>query len=242
MSLKEAVREVLLGLHLDYSRNLRYDRLTRRIMKKALKPDSNCVDVGCHKGEILRRILRHSPQGSHFAFEPLPDYFKLLQKEFGNICTVYPYALSDTEGESDFQFVKNAPAYSGLKKRRYDTGHPDIEKIQVKMQRLDALIPQDIRIDFIKIDVEGGEFGVLKGAVNTIRRSSPVIVFECGMGGSDYYGTKPSDVYRFLTGECGLTVNLLQHWPTNTPPLSEAGFVKAFEENTDYYFVAWKAV
>ena len=83
--------------------------------------------------------------------------------------------------------VKNAPAYSGLNKRRYDTSTPDIEEIKVKLGVLDEIIPKDVVIDFIKIDVEGGEFGVLKGAQHLLKKHKPVIVFECGMGASDYY-------------------------------------------------------
>ena len=41
---------------------------------------------------------------------------------------------------------------------------PEIDQIRVETERLDQVIPENTRIDFIKIDVEGAEFEVLKGA------------------------------------------------------------------------------
>ena len=54
MNIKNIIRGALNLLHIDLTKNLEYDRLTNAIMKKVLKVDSNCVDVGCHKGEIWR--------------------------------------------------------------------------------------------------------------------------------------------------------------------------------------------
>lgn len=46
--LKDIIREILISLHLDLTKNLKYDRLTRKIFKKYIKKDNNCIDVGCH--------------------------------------------------------------------------------------------------------------------------------------------------------------------------------------------------
>ena len=150
------IRSTLNFFHLDLTKNLEYDRLTKCIMKRCIHPQSNCIDVGCHKGEILDVILTLAPKGQHFAFEPIPVLFRQLQEKYKHKATIYPYALSDVNGTSSFQFVKNAPAYSGIHKRKYNIATPDIEQIHVELKTLDKLIPMDTRIDFIKIDVEGG--------------------------------------------------------------------------------------
>lgn len=46
----------------------------------------------------------------------------------------------------------------------------------------------------MKIDVEGSELQVLRGAARVIRRDQPVIVFEDGRGAADLCGTRPDDV------------------------------------------------
>lgn len=232
------IRSTLNFFHLDLTKNLEYDRLTKCIMKRCIHPQSNCIDVGCHKGEILDVILTLAPKGQHFAFEPIPVLFRQLQEKYKHKATIYPYALSDVNGTSSFQFVKNAPAYSGIHKRKYNTATPDIEQIHVELKTLDKLIPMDTRIDFIKIDVEGGEFGVLKGARDIIKKWQPFIIFESGLGASDYYGTKPEELFLFLTSETQLKISTLKAFIKKAPALKQTEFEAHFNKNTEYYFIA----
>ncbi|MCX6180690.1 MAG: FkbM family methyltransferase [Bacteroidetes bacterium] len=240
MSIKNAIRTTLNFLHLDLTKNLEYDRLTKIILKQEIKASSNCIDVGCHKGEILDSILKLSPKGRHFGFEPIPYLFNALKEKYNSKATIYPYALSDKNGTSTFNFVKNAPAYSGINKRNYDTANPDIEEIKVELKTLDELIPSDIKIDLIKIDVEGGEFGVLKGAKNLLKKDKPTIIFESGLGASDFYGTKPNELYDFITIEIGLKIYTLKSFINQHSPLTTKEFEECFNTNKEYYFVATK--
>jgi len=237
MILKEILRKLMIAFHLDFTKNLQYDRFTKEIMKKNLLINSNCIDIGCHKGEILEMILKYSPKGKHYAFEPIPYLFEKLKKDFSHKAHIYSYALSDKKGKTTFQFVTNAPAYSGLKIRKYDISNPEIEEIEVEMTTLDEIISIDVKIDFIKIDVEGGEFGVLRGAKNLLMKNKPLILFECGKGASDYYETTPLALYNFITNETGLNIYTLSSFTKKRVPLSKDEFVKYFNTNTEYYFV-----
>ena len=238
MALKDSIRELLIDLHLDLTKNLEYDRLTRVILKKSLSTNHNCIDIGCHKGEILDLMLMYAPDGKHFGFEPIPYLFEKLETKYKGLATIYPYALSNESGTTEFNLVKNAPAYSGIKERKYDIKNPEIEKIQVAVKTLDEVIPQDQKVHFIKIDVEGGEFGVLKGASQLLKKNQPIILFECGKGGSDYYGTKPNELYDFISTEIGLKIYTLKSFIKKDKALSSAQFVNHFESNKEYYFVA----
>lgn len=63
----------------DFSdRNEPYNFQTFLVTKRVLRKDSNCIDVGCHTGEILTWILKLCPKGVHFAFEPIPDLYRYL--------------------------------------------------------------------------------------------------------------------------------------------------------------------
>lgn len=238
MNLKEIIRSALIFLHIDLTKNLEYDRLTNEIMKRVIRKNSNCIDIGCHKGEILQSILKYAPEGSHTAFEPIPDLYNQLVRKFDGKATVYPYALSDRSGETTFQYVKNAPAYSGINKRKYNVAHPDIEQIQVKLRTLDELYPAEKQVDFIKIDVEGAEFGVLKGARNVLKRWKPVVIFECGMGASDYYGTDPEELYHFLVSGCNMNIFTLKSFLHGVKPLSASEFKECYRSSCEYYFIA----
>jgi FkbM family methyltransferase len=238
MDFKRILRNLLNFLRLDLSSNLRYDRFTKTIIERVLTNMSNGIDIGCHKGEILDIYLKVSPVGKHFGFEPIPELFRGLSSKYGRRCKIYPYALSDHEGKSVFNYVKNAAAYSGIKRREYAIQDPVIEEIQVEVKRLDDVIPDDTPVRFIKIDVEGGEFDVLKGAKGTITRNKPFILFEFGIGASDYYGTKPDDIFNLLVKDCGLKISLLSGWIKGKKPLSAEEFSQVYFNRKEYYFLA----
>jgi len=236
--IKDTVRTLLRLLHLDLTRNLEYDRLTLKILREHIADGVNCVDVGCHKGEILEEMLRLSPKGRHFAFEPIPPLFDELQRKFGQRCTILPFALSDTEGKTTFNFVRNAPAYSGINRRKYAVAEPDIEEIQVELKRLDDVIPSDLPIGLIKIDVEGAELGVLRGAQELLNRDRPLVIFECGLGASEFYGTTAETVFDFFSNEVNMGIHILRDFIAKRGPMTRERFVEVFNTNSDYYFVA----
>jgi FkbM family methyltransferase len=236
--IKDTLREIFISLHLDLTKNLKYDRLTRIILKKYVKRNYNCIDVGCHKGEILDLILDYAPEGKHYAFEPIPYLYDELKNKYKYKAEIFPYALSDNSGETTFHLIKNAPAYSGIKRRRYDITNPEIEEIKVDLKTLDEIIPLNEKIHLIKIDVEGGDFGVLKGAKNLLKMNKPIVIFECGKGASDYYGTSPVDLYNFISIEIGLKIYTLQSFIKNKQPLNEVDFDRYFNTNEEYYFIA----
>lgn len=130
------------------------------------------------------------------------------------------------------------PAYSGLKERQYPRDDLNIEIIQVKTEPLDDLLPPDLKIDLIKVDVEGGELAVFRGALRTIRDWKPFIVFEHGLGAAEYYGTGPEMIYDLLADDGGLHISLLHDWLKGRPPLTRDRFVGQFHARTHFYFLA----
>lgn len=221
----------------DARRNRRYDLWTARIMTRVLREDSNSVDVGAHQGTILREIVRLAPGGHHHAFEPLPEFAALLRTRFTNV-SIHELALSDSAGTAEFRRVVGRPAYSGLKKRDYPTADVRIEVISVRTAELDAVLPADFRVDFVKVDVEGGELQVFRGARRTLSRCRPFVVFEHGRGAAEHYGTRPEMVYDLCVGDCGLRISLLNDWLRGAAPLTRDQFVEQFDRRLNFYFLA----
>jgi FkbM family methyltransferase len=219
-----------------------YDVYALELIRRCLRADSACVDVGSHKGSFLRHFARLAPQGSHYAFEPIPHLARQLRQEFGGRprITVVAAALGSQDGDATFQHVVTNPAYSGLRRRSYAKRDERIEEIKVQVVRLDSARDPHARVDLIKIDVEGGELGVLEGGLETLRRWQPLVIFEHGLGGADHYGTTPMQVHQLLAGACGLEVFPLKGWPryAETQPLSQDAFCAHFYEARDFYFIA----
>jgi FkbM family methyltransferase len=186
----------------------RRDRLDDEHLRLALafilEERSNCVDIGGNRGEVLELMAHYAPGGHHFAFEPVPPLAARLAERFPG-ATIKQIALADYGGTARFSYVVDADAYSGLSDRNLASNHV-IEHIDVEVARLDDVLPEDFRPDFIKIDVEGAELQVLRGAERVLSEHRPPIWFEHGHGSSGYYGATPDDVWDLLCGQHGYRI------------------------------------
>jgi hypothetical protein len=71
-----------------------------------------------------------------------------------------------------------------------------------------------------------------------LKKDKPTVLFEFGLGASDFYGTKPSDIYNLLTKEIGLSIYLLRSFIKGKSALSLEEFNNYFNPNKEYYFIA----
>jgi FkbM family methyltransferase len=207
----------------------------RRLLAFALAADGNCIDVGAHRGAVLAEMLRVCPGGRHIAFEPLPHLAALLREQFPDV-EVHQAALSNTSGTAEFAYVHgHAEGWSGLRFRPLPTGEDVlVEHIEVQLEVLDEVLDPAHEPALIKIDVEGAEQQVLEGALQTLRRHRPIVIFEHGAGSADAYGTAPADVYRLLTEEAPLRIFDLD----GNGPYSLAALERAFHTGERVNFVA----
>lgn len=231
-----AVCESVKWLRSSEGKNALYDLQTAAVMARVLTKTSNCVDVGAADGTILTEMLRFAPDGHHYAFEPIPEKAERLRANFPTV-RVVPAALSDAAGESTFHYVVSNPGYSGLRRRRYDRPDEHVEIITVRMAALDDILPRGLKVHFVKVDVEGAELQVFKGAVETIERHRPYIVFEHGLGAADCYGTTAEDVYAVLADRCGLRVSLMSGWLSGREALRRDEFIRQFTGRKNFYFL-----
>jgi FkbM family methyltransferase len=216
------------------SRNSLYDAQTIAIMGRVLRPDSNAVDVGAFEGGMLKHMIRLAPEGRHVAFEPLPDHSAALSARFPQV-QVHGCALGAAPGEADYVRVLQFPALSGLT-RRPDLDGRATETIRVRVETMDRMIPRDLPVSLIKVDVEGGELGVFRGARETLRKNRPIVVFECGLAAAAA-GATPDAIHEALA-EVGLLASTLRAWLAGSVPLSREEFRDAVLGDHEFYFVA----
>lgn len=215
----------------------KYDFQTTELIRKHMKKDSNCIDIGANQGHILMEIVAAAPAGKHYAFEPIPDLYTLLTKRFSKNTTVYNYALSSKKGSTTFNYYPGRPAVSGFRQRNKQIGQ-EPTLLSVQMEKLDDLIPDNLKIDLIKIDVEGAEYEVLLGAMKVLQKNKPLVLFECGLGGADVYGTTPDQLYN-LFAECGLGISTIEYFNARKQPFSKEEFNGQFYKNYNFFFIAY---
>ena len=213
--------------------DIRDTELLVALMERVLEPDSDCLDVGAPAGSVLAEMVRLAPRGRHVAWEPLPDFAEDLRRRFPDV-EVRQAALSDAPGEREFAHVLADPGWSGFVARPAPGGEA-VETLTVRVERLDDALPEGVRPAFVKIDVEGAEEQMLRGAVGTLREHRPVIAFEHGLGSADHYGTTPEALHRLLAGELGYEIKGLD----GDGPYDEPRFREIFATKQRVNFAAW---
>ena len=206
-----------------------------RVLQAVLVEDSVCVDVGAHAGAILTHIVRLAPNGNHLAVEPLPAFADRLRDAFPGV-DVQQCALAAISGSSIFNAVTSNPAYSGLRRRPYDRPDEHVEQIAVRVERLDDLVDKHRPVRLLKVDVEGGEVGVLQGATRVLAEDRPFVAFEFGAAAARAYGTGAEDAYAILN-DADLRVTTLARWLNNDPAFTREEFLAA--TGRDFFFLAY---
>lgn len=133
-----------------------------------------CLDIGANIGN---HTLYYSKQFHNIlSFEPLPINFKLLEINTHNLKNVkiFNSALGADNSIRDFFYDYRNLGGSSFNNINQDS----LNKISVTTQKLDDLNLDSEHITFIKLDVEGSEIDVINGAINTITKTFPIIVFE----------------------------------------------------------------
>ena len=150
-------------------------------MRRVLRPDSNCVDVGAHRGTVLREILAVAPEGHHYAIERFARDGREAAPRLSGCHRVRGCGVG-RGGETSFHHVTADPGISGMRPTVLVTPAMAVETLTVKTARLDDLVAPAHKIDLVKVDVEGAELLVFRGARALLARDRPFIVFECGAG------------------------------------------------------------
>ena len=146
----------------------------RRLSRQWNYATQVCFDVGANIGQTTLRLLKEFPGATVYSFEPHPKTFAALKKNVENSASCKPFdlALGSTAGDVDlFEYdesqvnslVQDAPY---AVHRRSQPGR----RIAVRSTTIDEFCSEQKfeRIDILKIDTEGFEFEVLKGARNLL--------------------------------------------------------------------------
>ena len=214
--------------HMMLARSLGlYEPAKTQAIQTLVRAGDTFIDVGGNKGDfalLAAKIV--GDDGKVICIEPEPSNVDWIRRSIGlngyrnvKVCKL---ALSDHDGESFLHLGKKSGFHTLL------SGAPDRNQgsINVRVRRLDGLLSElEVRrVDFLKIDVEGAELEVLKGAAETLRSNPKIVLF---LDIHPFLGVNVSRVFDYLQG-LGLAVCRVQS-PYNMPatPTSDIGDVVA---------------
>lgn len=147
----------------------------RDLLYALVKPGMTVLDIGANIGETALVFARLTGEAGHvYAFEPFPSTFQHLQRHvsWNHQKNITPIQLGLADKPGVLKLENNPNNTAG---NRVSTTGSDVQ-----VSTVDAFVraKQCPKIDFIKIDVEGFELHVLRGADEILRRDKPVLFVE----------------------------------------------------------------
>jgi FkbM family methyltransferase len=179
------------------------------VLEKLLRPSDIFFDIGANTGEFTLFAAKRLQSGQVYAFEPASHMYNKLSMhaERNSLSHVHLFklALADSEGEtllySPTINFSDGSVHNGIGslfsgRFRQSTEHQEV----IRLTTLDRFVQEHgvPHIDLMKIDVEGAELQVLRGAEQVIRRSLPRIIIEIDKRNIQRSGYDTRDIIRFL--------------------------------------------
>ena len=166
-----------------------------QLIKKYINKNSVALDIGACIGNFTRFLAKHSK--TVFAFEPSPfNYAKLIEntKDLKNVAA---FEIAIRHKESFHKTLYLCPNDIGMNRLYPSKWCIDgLRVTNVVTRRIDDLGIKNI--NFVKIDVEGYEYYVIKGMKNLIKRDHPIILMEFHPPSMEEAGSDPSKLYHFM--------------------------------------------
>lgn len=149
------------------------------------------IDIGAHVGlwtHVLATMFKHV-----YAFEPHPILYACWERNCNTFENVEGFNLAVSQSDTDIR-VEYVEGNSGNARVGIPgTGRGHLTRA-VSIDNFDI----DARVAFIKIDVEGWEYFVLKGAEQTIKAHKPVIILEQKPGNAERYNLSRTAGLEYL--------------------------------------------
>jgi FkbM family methyltransferase len=181
-----------------------YEPAITNIISKIVRKDDICFDVGANIGwysTLLQTLVGEN--GSVHAFEPVPSSFETLKANIAlnknaDKVILNEFALGDQEKEINIYNSATLPdGHASISKNE----NSDVEVIPIKMKTADKYVETHNinEVNFIKLDIEGAELFMLKGANKMFKQSKPPIwVIEMALDTSEKLGYLPNDLIELM--------------------------------------------
>lgn len=179
-----------------------YEDEINRLIRISLKDGQNALDIGGNIGlQSVRMSQAAGKTGKVYAFEPLSYLQEKFKKNIAlnkaDNVLLFPYALSDAEGEAEFA-IDHAAWNQGTFSLGGNIEGNEKQKVIIKVADNLPEVKEIGSLALIKIDVEGFEYQVLRGLKQTLQKHRPRIIFEYD---DNYWlknGAKMADCYTYL--------------------------------------------
>ena len=144
------------------------------LISNLVKKNQNSIDIGANLGLFTFFMSRASKHV--FAFEPNPYPLENLKDLVDSNVTILPIALGNNDGPVEIKIPHHRKGWSSNGASLASKEINDGKILNIQCRKLDSLNIENIGL--IKIDVEGFEIEVIRGAKDTILKNKPVMIIE----------------------------------------------------------------
>ena len=158
-----------------------YENENYLFLQKTVKPGWHLIDIGAHFGLFSTCASQLTgPKGKIICFEPTPVTFSILKKTLAlNHCdnvTPIQAAVSDKEGTATF-YMGEMDGCNSNSLIDNNMGGGGKSGYEIKTVTIDGIVSENaMSPDLIKVDAEGAELEVLKGAIKTLEKYKPIVI------------------------------------------------------------------
>ena len=179
---------------------------------------SRVIDVGANYGQWITAFLQFSQSRRVDVFEPNPAAFEVLSSRLATLdCAVlHNVALGSCNTQMELNVMSSSDLSSLLPSSKrleelYGAGSARTKTLSVGVRQLDDFIGDSDSVDLLKIDVQGFERQVLRGASETLKRTRVILIelnFQAHYEGEDSF----VDLSNLLVKELGF-----EFWDMSLP-------------------------
>jgi FkbM family methyltransferase len=182
-----------------------YEQEVLWAIRNLIPEGATCVDVGANVGYFTVHMADCvGERGRVFAYEPLPPLLRLLkisveESGFGDLVRIKPAAVANSRGASIMFLGKEVDNWGGGYLAGSEGMTPNhLDVFETEVVSLDTDLEGAPPVDFIKMDVEGGEYEALLGATSRLERDRPLIVLELNDSCLARKGVSRLEILEFL--------------------------------------------
>jgi FkbM family methyltransferase len=173
-----------------------YDQILGRVADfiRASQGPVCSIDVGANIGDTIVALLKDG-QDRFLAIEPNPVFFQCLTRNMAGVPNVQ--LLNSVCSAEDGFVTYNVSTTRGT--ARFEKADSSGQSFQTN--QLDTIVtqfPGFARCNFLKIDTDGHDFDILRGARNLIAEAKPAILFECEMRDNPNYVEDAFEAMKFF--------------------------------------------
>jgi len=142
-------------------------------MKEANLDFKHIVDVGCYRGKWTELAKQTYKDAQYYLIDANDTYKKELEK----LGTFYCSIISEKGGERSFHYSEEKADQTGSSLYEENSNVP-FKTIKKETKKLSDILPKEVTMDYIKMDVQGAELEIIEGSLDLFEKTK-FVQLEC---------------------------------------------------------------